>query len=359
MQGVPVGVIGVVTSETPSIVSAGGVQGLKFLDEIQAVNHYVSELKQQGVETIVVLMHNGGDGDRQGKVTGAVVPLVHAMDDEVDVVLTGHSHRCYQGLVGTKLVAQACSNGIAFADVDLMIDRAFKEVIAKKAEIVDAIPEAPGIAPDPTVQAMVRRFAEQVAPLVNRVVATAAERIAREQNEAGESALGNLIADAQRWKTGARIAFMNPGGIRADLDAGEVTWGELYTVQPFNNYLVTMTLTGSQIERLLEQQWVNQPFPRMLQISGLRYAWHSDRAVGDRVDPTEIFLEDGTPVEPEGRYRVVVNSFLADGGDNFTVLREGTDRMVGPVDLDALVEYLQQLSRPVSARILGRIQRQP
>lgn len=359
VQGVPVGFIGVVTTDTPTIVTASGVQGLKFLDEVQTVNRYVRELKEQGVETIVVLMHNGGDGDRQGKVTGTIVPLVYAMDDEVDVVLSGHSHRCYQGLVGTKLVTQACANGTAFADVDLVIDRTFKDVVAKKAEIVDAVADAPGITPDPAIQAMVRRYAERVAPRVNQLVATAAERILRQQNEAGESALGNLIADAQRWKMGVQVAFMNPGGIRADLDAGEITWGELYTVQPFNNYLVTMTLTGSQIERLLEQQWINQPYPRILQISGLRYVWHSDRPVGDRVDPGEIFLENGTPVEPEGRYRVVVNSFLADGGDNFTVLREGTERVVGPVDLDALVEYLQRIPQPVSARIEGRIQRQP
>lgn len=359
VQGVPVGFIGVVTTDTPTIVTASGVQGLKFLDEVQTVNRYVRELKEQGVETIVVLLHEGGDGDRQGKVTGAIVPMVYAMDDEVDVVLTGHTHRCYQGLVGGKLVTQACANGTAFADVDLVIDRTFKEVVAKKAEIVDTVADAPGIAPDPAIDALVRGYAERVAPLVNRVVATAAERIVRQQSVAGESALGNLIADAQRWKMGAQMAFMNPGGIRADLEAGEVTWGELYTIQPFNNYLVTMTLTGSQIERLLEQQWLNQPFPRILQISGLRYTWHSDRPVGDRVDPGEIFLEDGTPVQPEGRYRVVVNSFLADGGDNFTVLREGTDRVVGPIDLDALVEYLQRVPQPVSARIEGRIQRQP
>ncbi|MBE3598360.1 MAG: bifunctional metallophosphatase/5'-nucleotidase [Limnochordaceae bacterium] len=359
VQGVPVGFIGVVTTETPTIVTASGVQGLKFLDEVQTINRYARELKEQGVETIVVLMHDGGDGGRQGRITGAIVPMIYGMDDEVDVVLTGHTHRCYQGLVGIKLVTQACANGTAFADIDLTIDRTFKDVVAKKAEIVDTVADAPGITPDPAVDAMVRRYAERVAPRVNQVIATAADRIARQQDEAGESALGNLIADAQRWKVGAQFAFMNPGGVRADLDAGEVTWGELYTIQPFNNYLVTMTLTGSQIERLLEQQWMNQPFPRILQISGLRYTWHADRAAGERVDPGEIFLEDGTPVQPEGRYRVVVNSFLADGGDNFTVLREGADRAVGPIDLDALVEYLRRISQPVTARIEGRIRRQP
>lgn len=359
VQGVPIGFIGVVTSETPSIVTASGVEGLAFLDEVETVNRYVRELKQRGVETIVVLIHGGGEGHRSGRVTGAIVPLVFRMDDEVDVVLSGHTHQCYQGMVGTKLVTQACSNGTAFADVDLVIDRTYKDVIAKKAEIVDTVADAPGITPDPAIRSMVEGYARQVAPRVQQVVATAAAPLRRQPNEAGESALGDLIADSQRWKMGVQMAFMNPGGIRADLDAGEITWGELYTVQPFNNYLVAMTLTGQQIERLLEQQWVDQPSPRILQISGLRYTWHADRPVGDRVDPGEIFLEDGTPVRPDGRYRVVVNSFLADGGDNFTVLRQGTERVVGPIDLDALVEYLRQLPQPVTARIEGRIRREP
>ncbi len=359
VQGVPIGFIGVVTKVTPTIVTASGVQGLAFLDEVETINRYVQELKRQGVETIIVLVHEGGTGSRDGQVSGAIVPLVFGIDDEVDVVLSAHSHQCYQGMVGSKLVTQACSSGTAFADVDLVIDRTYKDVIAKRAEIVDTVADAPGIVPDPVIQEMVERYAQQVAPRVQQVIAIAADRLVRQQNEAGESPLGNLIADAQRWRMGVPIAFMNPGGIRAELDAGEVTWGELYTVQPFNNYLVAMTLTGEQIERLLEQQWIDQPSPRMLQISGLRYTWHADRPVGDRVDPEEIFLEDGTPVRPDGRYRVVVNSFLAEGGDNFTVLREGTERVVGPVDLDALVEYLQQLPQPVSARIEGRIKRVP
>jgi 5'-nucleotidase len=147
---------------------------------------------------------------------------------------------------------------------------------------------------------------------------------------------------------------MNPGGIRADIEQGEVTWGELFAVQPFGNNLVKMTLTGEQIRRLLNQQW-QQANNHFLQISGLRYTWDDTRPVGDKV--VDIFLPDGSRIDPDAAYTVTANSFLAEGGDNFTVFTEGTDREVGPVDLDALVEYVKQLPQPFSASIEGRIEK--
>jgi 5'-nucleotidase len=148
---------------------------------------------------------------------------------------------------------------------------------------------------------------------------------------------------------------MNPGGIRADLAAGEVTWGDLFTIQPFGNDLVSMDLTGAQIKTLLEQQWQGQTFPRILKPSGLRYTWDNARPVGDRV--TQILKADGTPLDPAVIYRVTVNSFMAAGGDGFAVLPQGTNRVVGPVDLDALVEYVESLPQPFSVAIEGRIVR--
>jgi 5'-nucleotidase len=177
--------------------------------------------------------------------------------------------------------------------------------------------------------------------------------LTRSESSAGESSLGNLIADAQRVTTDAEFAFMNPGGIRADLGAGEVTWGELFTIQPFGNDLVSMDLKGDQIKTLLEQQWQGQAFPKMLKTSGLTYTWDSTRPVGDRV--TQILKADSTPLDPAATYRVTVNSFLAAGGDGFGVLPLGTNRVIGAVDLDALVEYVESLPQPFSAAIEGRI----
>jgi 5'-nucleotidase len=150
------------------------------------------------------------------------------------------------------------------------------------------------------------------------------------------------------------FAFMNPGGIRADIATGEVTWGELFTVQPFGNSLVKMDLSGRQVYDLLEQQWVGQPFARILKTSGLIYTWDAAAAVGSRV---VAVYKNGVLIDKEARFTVTVNSFLADGGDNFTVLRNGTDRVGGPVDLDALIAYTKSIPQPFAATIEGRIER--
>lgn len=248
------------------------------------------------------------------------------------------------------------SASTAYDDIDLTIGRQSGDVIEKSAAIVTTwADEGPGLNPDVQSAELVAAADDQVGPLVNQLVATAANDITRAENEAGESALGNLIADAQRIVTGVEFSFMNPGGIRADLEAGEVTWADLFTIQPFNNDLVSMDLTGAQIKLLLEQQWAGQTFPRILKTSGLVYTWDAARAVGDRV--VEIHDDAGTPLEPTSTYRVTVNSFMASGGDNFVVLKDGTDRVVGPVDLDALIEYVQSLPQPFTAAIEGRIQR--
>jgi 5'-nucleotidase len=357
VDGVPIGFVGAVLKETPSIVVPSGVAGVQFLDEAPAINRQVAALRSQGIRTIVVLIHQGGSGTRTGgPITGPIVPIVEALDPEVDVVVSGHTHRIYQGAIAGKLVTQAGSYSQAFADIRLALDRETGDVRVARAEIVDTLADVPpGNAPEPAVAALVAQAQAQTAPLANRVVATAATDLRRAATAAGESPLGSLIADAQRAAVGAEIAFMNPGGIRADLLAGPLTYGQLYAVQPFGNSLVVMTLTGEQIVRLLEQQWRDQPAPRVLQVAGLRYAWQPDQPVGTRVDPADVFVGDA-PLDLARPYRVVVNSFLAEGGDGFTVLREGTDRVGGPLDLDALVNYLARLPHPVTAPPPGRIQ---
>src|SRR5207302_1174814 len=182
-------------------------------------------------------------------------------------------------------------------------------------------------------------------PLASRPIGTAVASVTRAPSAAGESPLGDLVADAQRAALDTVVAFMNPGGLRTDLRAGRVTYADIFAVQPFGNSLVRMTLTGAQIVRLLEQQWRDQPQPRVLQVSGITYAWHPERPPGQRVDPSDVRI-GGQPLDLDRSYGVVVNSFLAEGGDNFTVLRDGTDRLGGPQDLDALADYPQRLPQP-------------
>ncbi|MDN4594047.1 bifunctional metallophosphatase/5'-nucleotidase [Polycladomyces subterraneus] len=352
VNGIPIGFIGVVTKTTPTIVTPSGVKGVLFTDEAEAINREAAKLKKRGVHAIVVLAHEGGVQDaKTGQITGPIADIANKVDDDVDVIFAGHSHSYLNGTVDGKLIVQAYSYGTAFSDVDIVIDKRTKDIVAKKGEIITT--NQANVQPDPEIRDLIQYYEEKVAPIVNQKIGTAAQTLSNEENTAGESALGNLIADAQRWKMGTDFALMNPGGIRADIDAGDVTWGELYNVQPFSNDLVKMTMTGDQLKRVLEQQWQGDR-AKILQISGFTYTWDPSRPVGDRI--TNLKKADGTPITPDGRYTVTANSFLAGGGDGFTVFQEPTDKVVGPVDLDALIEYIKQLPQPFSAQIEGRIQ---
>ena len=367
ISGMPVAFIGAVLKETPSIVTPQGIAGLRFLDEATAINRYVAELKAKHVRAIVVTIHQGGRqtnyiGPTQpsATVTGAIADIVAQLDDEVDAVVSGHAHAFTNALVKNRngkeiLVTQAFSAGTAYADIKLKIDWRSRDVVEKSAAVVTTFGDTgPGLTPDPAIAQLVADAEARVAPLVERVIGTAAHNISGAQRASGESALGNLIADAQRAAMATDFAFMNPGGIRADIAAGPVTWGELFTVQPFANDLVKMSLTGAQLYELLNQQWQGQPFPRLLQISGLSYTWDNARAVGDRV--VEI-RANGAAIDRNASYTVTVNSFIAGGGDNFGVLTQGTNRVVGPVDLDALVAYIEARPQPFGAIVEGRIER--
>jgi 5'-nucleotidase len=208
------------------------------------------------------------------------------------------------------------------------------------------------------VAALVAAADARVAPLVNRQVGVALAALTRTATPAGEHALGDRIADAQRAAVpGAVAAFMNPGGVRADLDAGPILWGELFTIQPFGNSMVGLTLTGAQVKTLLEQQWAGQASPKILQISGLTYAWSASAATGSKVSNVVI---GGAALDPAASYRVAVNNFLAGGGDNFVVLKAGLDQVGGAIDLDALVDYVSaQPGGLVTAPVTNRITRLP
>lgn len=373
----PIGFIGALLKDTPTIVTPAGVAGLRFLDEATAINSYVAELKRRGVETIIVLIHQGGfqtnyigdtDPSRPG-VRGEIVGIVNRLDPEIDLVVSGHTHAFTNRLLpaadGTPvLVTQAFSAGTAYGDIDLMIDPDTRDVIAKTARIITTFADAgPGLSPDPAAAALVAQAEAAVAPLANRVIGTYTGNLTRTQTSAGESALGNFIADAQRAAMGTDFAFMNPGGIRADLlcatEVCNATYGSLFTVQPFGNSLVRMDLTGDQVYTLLAQQFPpNQTGTtvRFLQVSGLSYTW--DNAKVDAV--TKVCAgciievrKDGFPINRQALYSVTVNSFMATGGDRFIVLNDGINRIGGPLDIDALEIYVGTLPPPFSAPAVG------
>ena len=372
--GAKIAFIGMTLEGTPSIVTPSGIADLNFLDEADTVNALIPELKAKGIETIVVLIHEGGVQSSPAPyngcvgISGPIVDIVNRFDDEVDVVISGHTHQPYNCTIDGKLVTSAFSFGRLVTKIDLTIDRETGEVTTMAADnrIVTR-----DVVKDSFLTALVNKYNALVAPIANRVIGSITGNITRTTNAAGESALGDVIADAQLYATadpangGAVIAFMNPGGIRADLTyagspAGEgdgnVTYGESFTVQPFGNNLVTVTMTGAQIDALLEQQFVGcgQTSNRILQVSnGFTYSWSSSAPACNKVDPTSIKL-NGVTLDPAGSYRVTMNSFLADGGDGFTTFTLGTDRLGGAVDTDALEAYFAVFS-PVAPGPMNRI----
>ena len=372
--GIKVAYIGMTLENTPQIVSAAGIQGLDFKDEARTANKLVRELRRKrGVKSFVVLLHEGGvpsgGYNECPGISGPIVGIANRMNDQVDAIISGHTHAAYNCEIAGKLVTSSSSFGRLVTEVNLTLDRKTNDIKVIRANNVIVTRT---VAADPEVTALVDKYQTAAAPIANRVIGSITADILRAQNAAGESALGDVIADAQLEETtapedgGAVVAFMNPGGIRGDLTfapsgaeaPGEVTYGEMFTVQPFGNNLVTLTLTGAQIDTLLEQQWVGQtdPKPKILQVSeGFTYTWDGAAPDGSKVDAASIMI-DGVPVVPTDSYRVTVNSFLADGGDNFVVLREGTDRVGGVVDTDAFEHYFEA-HNPVAPGPMDRIVR--
>jgi 5'-nucleotidase len=368
-SSVKVAFIGAILKETPSMVSASGVRGLIFVDEAQAINQQVKILRENlGIHAFIVLLHQGdcqtyysGPTDSTKEIPDrALKNIIFTLDDDVDVVCAAHAHCFINALVPNKngakiLVTQAFAKGTAYAKIDLKIDTLTRDVVSKTARIITAYADAgPGLTPDSTVTVMVQNAKKMVAPITDRLIGTATHAISAKQNSAGESALGDLIADAQRSVMSTDFAFMNPGGVRANLDSGTVTWGELYTIQPFGNYCVSMGLTGRQIYDVLNAQWADPSDVKMLQISGLSYTWDNGRPPNDRV--IEI-RKNGVSINKNATYSVTVNSFLSTGGDNFPAFKNGTNNKNGPNDIDALVNYISKLPQPFAKTIDGRIVR--
>ncbi len=377
--GNKVAFVGMTLEGTPTIVSPSGVAGLQFGDEANTVNTLVPHLKAQGIESIVVLIHEGGaaTGGINGctGISGAIVDIVNRLDPAVDLVVSGHTHAAYNCLIPNSAGKNVrVTSGGQYArnltDIDVVIDTRTKDVLSVTANnLVTGTGSA--TAEDPALVDLVAHYDSLAATPKSRVIGKITAAISRNTNAAGESALGDVIADAQLDATDdigmgeAVVAFMNPGGIRADLPFnapnGDVTYGDAFTVQPFGNSLVTLTLSGAQIKTLLETQFANclgqTSFDRILQVSkGLTYNWSAGAACGSKVSSIAL---NGVAIDPAASYRVTVNSFLADGGDAFAVLKDGTARLGGAVDTDAFEAYLQANPAGVAPGAQNRITRLP
>ncbi|WP_366292136.1 5'-nucleotidase C-terminal domain-containing protein [Paenibacillus sp. AN1007] len=364
--GVKIGFIGLVTKSTPNKVSPAGTAGVRFLsaeEEVEAVNKYAKELQSQGVETIIVLAHDPAS-TKEGVTTGEAADLAKALpaDSPVDVIVAGDNHALANGEVNGKLIVQAYSYGTAFEDIKLMIDPVTGDVTEKSATVTTTFQE--GVKEDPETLAIIKKSLDKH-PELTKPVGTTDGSVLRTDAYNNEAPLGNLIADAMRQadfgdKAGkADFAFMNPGGIRADLPKGDVTFADLAKIQPFGNTLVKLELTGEQVKTLLLQQWGTNadgtPNTKTLQIAGLKYTADFSKPAAERV--TSLSLEDGTPVNPKQTYTAVVNNFMAAGGDNYKVLVEAKSSLAGPIDLDVFYKYIVDTFKggDIQAKKEGRI----
>ena len=366
-EGIPVAFIGLTLKETGGIVSPAGIAGLEFRDEAETVNALIPELRARGVEAIVVLIHEGGlptgDYNECPGISGPIVDIVKKFDKAVDVVVTGHTHRAYVCEIEGRLVTSGDKYGTLVTAIDLKLDPVTRDIVSAKAD--NNVVRTATLAKDPEQTALLDAYDKLAAPIANRPAGSVSATLSRVPNAAGESPLGDIIADAQLAATsaadkgGAVIAFTNPGGVRTDIarkEDGAVTYADLFASQPFRNQLVTLTLTGKQIKDMLEQQWLDPKRPRILQVSrGFSYAWDNSKPDGERVLTDRISL-NGQQVDPAASYRVTVNNFLSVGGDGFTVLTQGTAPLIGVYDTDALHAYFQAHS-PVGPTAVGRISR--
>jgi 5'-nucleotidase len=366
-EGIPVAFIGLTLKGTPGIISPVSAAGLQFKDEAETVNALVPELKARGVEAIVVLIHEGGyptgDYNECPAISGAIVDIVKKFDRAVDVVISGHTHQAYVCEIDGRLVTSGDKYGTIVTAIDLKLDPATRDIVSAKADNV--IVRTNSYASDPQQTALLEAYDKVAAPIADRRAGSVTDTLSRAPNDAGESALGDIIADAQLAATraaangGAVIAVTNPGGVRTDItkkEDGAVTYADVFASQPFRNQLVTLTLTGSQIKAMLEQQWLDPKRPRILQVSkGFNYTWDSAKPQGERVIADRMSL-NGQPIDPAASYRVTVNNYLAVGGDGFTALKEGSAPQFGAYDVDALYAYFQANS-PIAPQPADRIAR--
>jgi 2',3'-cyclic-nucleotide 2'-phosphodiesterase (5'-nucleotidase family)/predicted AlkP superfamily phosphohydrolase/phosphomutase len=372
--GVPVAFIGATTITTPTIVTTGGTDGVHFVDEAKAINKYVTLLQKKGVHSFVAVIHEGGTqtGFPVGTVDDRIHDIAAALDPAVKLVISGHSHTVIDTRVGHALVIQASSYTRALDDVHLLLNKAAGTIAATWGSVqttwhstppASTDPIAPTVKPDATVQAIVDRAVTKTNPITQAVENHASADIPSQreggQTAAGESPAGDLVADAQRDYTGVQLAFVNTGSIRAGLLAGPVTYGDLFTMQPFqDDYVDTFSLTGKQVWDLLNQQLASGT-GGIMQISGLHFTYTGTQGSGSI---TGVWLgaagDNSNPIpdDTSATYTGTANSFMMGGGDGFTVL-EGAGNIVQTADseLVPLVHYVQNLNDPFTYTTDGRI----
>jgi 5'-nucleotidase len=342
VDGVRVGVIGLITQETPAKTMASYVDGLDFVDGAATIDRWVPVLRRAGADFVIVVAHEGATCDEaMTSCHGNMIDWAQRVTQRPDLMVGGHTHEVVRWRENGITIIEAGSWGTMYGVVDLERVSADSVVVRIRGT---PVAWADAVQPDSALQVMIAQVRDEVGPQLTRVIAHAAEPLER---GGGENSLGRLIADAQRWKADAQIAIMNAGGVRAPLQAGALTWGDLYQVHPFGNMLMVLELRGADLREALEH--AVRRGAEDAHVSGVMVDYDPARAPGSRI--VSLRLEDGTPVTDDVVYRVVVNDFLASGvGDGYAPFaRALRETPTGVTDLDALIDYVQQLPQPIRA----------
>jgi 5'-nucleotidase/UDP-sugar diphosphatase len=332
-EGLKIGLIGVVTTDTYSLVNPKYIQGLRFDAPEPIVNELARELREDGASLVIVLAHIGGEQEEDGRVVGPIAAFTSGLKG-VDAVLGGHSHTVVSGDVSGIPVMISASNGRALGVMRFEVDCSSGDVVLLEQRVSPTFVDE--VEPHQGVEAVIESFQKKFAGEMDRVIAVAAGAIGRGR---GECPLGNLVSDVMRTRVEAAVAFQNSGGIRASLNEGPITVRELYRILPFQNTIVTMYLTGEQIRQVLE---LGTSESGVVQTSGIRYSYRPQDEAGSRIKA--IALDDGTPVVPEELYLVATNDFMASGGDRYRVFADGKDIKNTQILLrDAVIAWMESL----------------
>ena len=347
--GVRIAVLGICTPSTPWITLAANVEGLEFQSPTGRIGGWIEDLKSGDPQLIILIGHMGVERERDSW-RGESLIVAEEASGLVDVFFNGHTHQLYDIEVAGLPLLQGASSGRALSVVHAWIDRYGKEtpIIATSVERLD-----PEVYFDSDLEPRVAALKEELAPLTQVVITSLRTEITREASESGEMPMGRVIAESQlRMVPGAQVALMNKGGVRAGLDAGPVTWQELYTVQPFGNTLMKATLTGRELIASLEHGMTSSG--ATIQVAGIELTVDRTRPYGSRI--IQATLENGIPVEPDSLYIAVFNNFIGSGGDGYDMLRDAEQSEdTGYLDLNAMIRYLEEYPEPVSFDFEPRI----
>ncbi|PIM74198.1 bifunctional metallophosphatase/5'-nucleotidase [Streptomyces sp. JV178] len=385
-NGVKIGFIGVTLEDTPGVVSAEGVKGLSFKDEVKTINKYAKELERQGVKSVVALIHEGGapastsynyDCDSPGAgdgISGPIVDIAKNITPKVDALVTGHTHAAYACTINDpsgkpRMVTSAASFGRLYTDTTLTYDRKTGDISRTAVKSANHVVTR-DVAKAADMTDLINRWNTLAAPIGNRPIGYISADI---PSTGTESPMGDLIADAQlaagkKLDPETDLALMNPGGVRAPLTYaakgsegdGVVTYAEGFTVQPFSNTVNLQNFTGAQLVQILKEQvsGSNAASPKILLPStGFTYTLDMTKTGADRIVVDSIKL-NGAALDPAATYRIATNSFLAGGGDGITTLGLGTNDLVGGDDLAALEAYLlanSSAGNPIAPPAANRI----